>query len=86
MDNDTETNIGLNESQNEELLADGILTSNENVGSSENYQDTDEKDFQKLEKLNELKEKGIITKKEFQLKKKEIVSKWNKKDLNNDLT
>jgi len=76
MDSDTETNIGLNESQNEELLAEGILTSNENVGSSENYQDTDEKDFQKLEKLNDLKEKGIITKKEFQLKKKEIVSKW----------
>ena len=38
------------------------------------------KDFAKLEKLNELKEKGIITKKEFQLKKKEIVSKWNKKE------
>ena len=42
-----------------------------------NNDESDEKDFAKLEKLNSLKEKGIITQEEFQLKKKEIVSKWN---------
>ena len=46
------------------------------VNKENNNDESDEKDFAKLEKLNSLKEKGIITQEEFQLKKKEIVSKW----------
>ena len=46
------------------------------VNKENNNDESDEKDFAKLEKLNSLKEKGIITQEEFQLKKKEIVSRW----------
>jgi len=81
VDEDSEEGESIDEDFDDEESIDEEFEEEGNAS-----EDSDEKDFQKLEKLNELKEKGIITKKEFQLKKKEIVSKWNKKDLNNDLT
>ena len=76
VDEDSEEGESIDEDLDDEESIDEESIDEEFEEEGNTDEDSDEKDFQKLEKLNDLKEKGIITKKEYQLKKKEIVSKW----------